>query len=39
MNDPPFCINLATEKAKSSAGREGTAPPNSVYLQNNTDQV
>lgn len=35
MNDPPFCINLATAKAKSSAGRYGTGPPNSVYLQAN----
>lgn len=33
MNAPPFCMNLATEKAKSSAGRCGTGPPNSVYLQ------
>lgn len=35
MNDPPFCMNLATENAKSSAGRCGTGPPNSVYLQAN----
>lgn len=32
MNAPPFCINLATEKARSSTGRFGTGPPNSVYL-------
>jgi len=32
MNDPPFCMNLATEKAMSSAGRRGTGPPNWVNL-------
>lgn len=32
MYDPPFCMNLATANAKSSAGRYGTAPPNSVNL-------
>lgn len=33
MKDPPFCINLATAKAMSSAGLCGTAPPKAVNLQ------
>lgn len=32
MKEPPFCMNRATENAKSSAGLWGTGPPNSVYL-------
>lgn len=33
MKEPPFCMNRATENAKSSAGLVGTGPPNSVYLR------
>lgn len=33
MNDPPFCMNLTTENAKSSTGRCGIGPPNALYLQ------
>lgn len=34
MKEPPFCMKRATEKAMSSAGLYGTAPPNSVNLVN-----
>ncbi|CAH2077910.1 unnamed protein product [Thlaspi arvense] len=32
VEEPPFCMKRATEKAMSSAGLYGTAPPNSVNL-------
>ena len=34
MKEPPLCMKRATEKAMSSAGLYGTAPPNSGYLIN-----
>ena len=34
MKEPPLCMKRATEKAMSSAGLYGTAPPNSGNLIN-----